>query len=123
MWRSVVSQVINLHETGHTPFRDDYHGDYGLAALMPRAASEISFLYRELAGDPIAWWQPLSWQATVERWLPLSQGNPPCVDHLIAFFRPLPPEDQARAGLPWIASLVPASPIESRTAHSCCRRG
>ena len=117
MWPSIVAQVISLHEKGHTPFRDQYHGDYALAALMPRAAGEVTYLYRELAGTPIVWWQPLSWQTTVERWLPLAQGDPTCVDHLIGFLRPLLPEDQARAGLPWVAGLVLASPgrVANRT--------
>ena len=84
---------------------------------MPNAAGEVAFLYRELAGDPVVWWQPLSWQDTVEQWLPLAQGDPTCVDHLIGFLRPLPPEDQARTGLPWIARLVLASPgrVANRT--------
>ena len=84
---------------------------------MPNTAGEVPYLYRELEKDPIAWWQPLSWQSTVEQWLPLAQGNPTCVDHLIGFLRPLAPEDQARVGLPWVASLVLADPgrVANRT--------
>ena len=117
IWPSVVAHVIGLHETGHSPFHDRYHGNYALASLIPNAAGEVAYLYRELAGEPVIWWQPLSWQDTVERWLPLAQGDPTCVDHLIGFVRPLPPEDQARTGLPWIARLVLASPgrVANRT--------
>ena len=117
IWPSVVAHVISLHQAGHTPFHDRYHGNYALASLIPNAAGEVTFLYRELAGDPVVWWQPLSWQNTVEQWLPLAQGDPTCVDHLIGFLRPLPPDDQARVGLPWIARLVLASPgrVANRT--------
>ncbi|HUZ53141.1 MAG TPA: hypothetical protein VMU94_11510, partial [Streptosporangiaceae bacterium] len=117
IWPSVVAHVIDLDQAGHTPFRDRYHGNYALASLIPNAAGEVTFLYRELAGVPVVWWQPLSWQDTVEQWLPLAEGDPTCVDHLIGFVRPLPPEDQARVGLPWIERLVLASPgrVANRT--------
>lgn len=117
IWPSIVAHVIDLHETGHSPCHDRYHGNYALASLMPNAAGEVAYLYRELAGDPVVWWQPLSWQDTVEQWLPLAQGDPTCVDHLIGFVRPLPPEDQARTGLPWITRLVLANPgtVANRT--------
>jgi DNA-binding transcriptional ArsR family regulator len=117
IWPSVIAHVIDLHQAGHTPFSDRYHGNYALASLIPNAAGEVAHLYRELAGTPVAWWQPLSWQDTIEQWLPLAQGDPTCVDHLIGFLRPLRPEDQARTGLPWIARLVLASPgqVANRT--------
>jgi hypothetical protein len=117
VWPSVVAHVIDLHRAGHTPFGDRYHGDYTLASLIPRAAGEVTFLYREFAGTPVVWWQPLSLQDTVEQWLPLAEGDPACVDQLISFMRPLSSEDQARVGLPWIARLVLASPgkVANRT--------
>ena len=37
-------------------------------------------------------------------------GNAQCVDRLIGFLRTLDPENQARIGLPWVATLVLASP-------------
>jgi len=110
IWPSIVAHVIGLHQEGHTPFRDRHNGDYTLASLMPNTIPEIAFLYRELDGEPIAWWRPLAWQAAVEQWLPLAQGYPTCVDQLIGFLRPLSPEDQARAGLPWVERLVLADP-------------
>jgi len=77
---------------------------------MPNTAGEVAFLYRELDGEPIAWWRPLAWQAAVEQWLPQALGNPACVEHLVGFLLPLPPTDQARAGLPWVERLVLADP-------------
>ena len=117
IWPSVVAHVLDLHQAGHTPFGDRYHGDYTLASLIPRAAGEVTFLYRELSGTPVIWWQPLSLQDTVERWLPQAEGDPACVDQLISFMRPLPPDEQARVGLPWIARLVLANPgkVANRT--------
>ena len=110
IWPSVVADVIGLHQRGHAALLDPDYGDYALAALMPNTAGEVAFLYRELDGEPIAWWRPLAWQAAVEQWLPLALGNPACVEHLVGFLLPLPPTDQARAGLPWVERLVLADP-------------
>lgn|GEM_PF-507409 len=110
VWPSVVAQVIGLHHTGHTPFEGRHYGDYTLASLLPNATSEVAYLYRELDGDPIAWWAPLAWGATVEAWLPLAEGNASCVDNLIGFVRPLALDDQVRLGLPWVATLVLPDP-------------
>jgi len=106
IWPTVVSHVISLQKSGHTPFGGRHLGDDALAALMPNPAGEVSYLYREVESEPIMWWEPLAWQSMVEQWLPIAQGDPTCVDHLISFIAPLPVEDQARVGLPWIASLV-----------------
>lgn len=83
---------------------------------MPNAASEVSFLYRELGQEPIAWWQPLALQSTVESWLPLAVSST-CIDQLIGFLRPLSLEDQARVGLAWVERLVLANPgrVANRT--------
>ena len=110
IWPSVVADVIDLHQKGHATLLDPDYGDYALASLMPNTAGEVAFLYRELDGEPIAWWRPLAWQAAVEQWLPLALGNPACVEHLVGFLLPLPPVDQARAGLPWVERLVLADP-------------
>ena len=110
VWPSVVAQVIKLHHMGHTPFEGRHYGDYTLASLLPNPTSEVAYLYRELDGDPIAWWEPLAWGATVEAWLPLAEGNASCVDNLIGFVRPLALDDQVRLGLPWVAALVLPDP-------------
>jgi hypothetical protein len=117
IWPALIIHVIGLHESGHTPFGGRHHDDYALATLIPNPAGESTYLYPEVENKPIVWWQPMAWQSTVERWLPFAQGNPRCVDHLISFLGSLAPEDQARVGLPWAASLVLADPsrIANRT--------
>jgi hypothetical protein len=110
VWPEVVAHVLMLNESGHTPFNDRYDGDVALAALIPNAAHEVSYLYRELDGDPLVWWAPLAWQDIVERWLPVAAGSATCVDNLIGFLGALPGDDQVRTGLSWVAALVLANP-------------
>jgi hypothetical protein len=110
LWPAIVARVLELNASGHTPFNDRYFGDMTLAALLPNAADEVSYLYRELDGDPIVWWDPLAWREVVERWLPVAAGNPSCVDHLISFLSALPRDEQVRLGLPWVMALVLADP-------------
>ena len=81
-----------------------------LAALIPNAAYEAQYFFREFAEQPIAWWEPLALRSEVEAWLTPAAGNALCVDQLIGFLRTLAPEDQACVGLPWVATLVLASP-------------
>jgi hypothetical protein len=40
IWPKVVSHIIGLQESEHTPFGGRHDGDYALAALMPNAAGE-----------------------------------------------------------------------------------
>ena len=117
IWPALITRVIGLYESGHTPFGGRHHDDYALATLIPNPAGESTYLYPEVENKSIVWWQPMAWQSAVERWLPFAQGNPRCVDHLISFLGSLAPEDQARIGLPWLASLVLADPsrIANRT--------
>lgn len=110
IWPSVAARVIGLHREGHAALHDPDYGDYALTSLLPNRVSEVAFSHRELGGEPIAWWQPLAWQDTVEQWLPLAEGNPICVSNLIGFLQPLPTVDQARAGLPWVERVVLADP-------------
>ncbi len=110
VWPEIVTHVLELNASGHTPFNDRYVGDMTLAALLPNTAGEASYLYRELDGDSIVWWEPLEWREVVERWLPIAAGNPTCVDHLISFLSALPLDDQVRHGLSWVAALVLADP-------------
>jgi hypothetical protein len=110
IWPSIVAHVIGLHQQGHAFLIDRDHGDYALASLMPNTAGEVAFLYRELDGEPIAWWRPLAWDAAIEQWLSLALGNPVCVGNLVGFLLHLPPTDQARVGLPWVERLVLADP-------------
>ncbi len=117
VWPEIVARVLELNESGHAPFNDRYFGDRTLAALLPNAAGEFSYLYRELDSDPIVWWEPLAWREVVERWLPVAVGNPTCVSHLINFLCALPVDDQVRHGLAWVATLVLADP--ERVAGHC----
>ncbi len=117
MWPSLMSHIIGLHESGHDALRGGDYGDYARASLIPNAAGEVSYLYREIQKDPLVWWDPLAWESSVVRWLPIAQGDPMCVDQLIGFVAPLAREHQARLGLPWVASLVLAEPgrVANRT--------
>jgi hypothetical protein len=40
----------------------------------------------------------------------LAEGDPTCVDQLIGFVRPLPPEDQARVDAPWLVEIRQPAP-------------
>jgi len=106
IWPSVVRHVLDLNEAGHTPFRGSHYGDMALGALMPNAAHEITYFYREVSDEPIVWWEPLAWQSTMAEWLPVAAGNATCVDQLIGLIGALPTDDQVRTCLPWVASLV-----------------
>jgi hypothetical protein len=110
LWPDVVSHVISLHEAGHEPFDDRHHGDYTLASLMPAAAGEVAYLYRELDGDPITWWDPLALKPAITRWIPFATGHPICVHQFINFLRPLASADQVRLGLPSISPMMLAKP-------------
>jgi len=110
LWPDVVSHVISLHEAGHELFDDRHHGDYTLASLMPAAAGEVAYLYRELDGDPITWWDPLALKAAITRWIPFATGHPICVHQFINFLRPLASADQVRLGLPSISPMMLAKP-------------
>ena len=111
IWPSVVRRVLDLNDAAHTPFEDHHYGDMALAALIPNAANEVSYLYSEVQDKPIAWWDPLSLRPEVEAWLEVAAGNPICVDQLVIFLGTLTPEDQVRTGLPWVATLVLADPV------------
>ena len=117
IWPNVIRHVLNLNNSGHAPFQDRHDGELALAALVPNAASETSYLYRELQEKPITWWEPLALRSEVETWLATAAGNATCVDQLISFLSVLTTEDQARIGVPWVATLVLADParIANRT--------
>ena len=116
IWPAVVRHVLELNKSGHTPFRDAYCGDmtlYGdmtLAALIPSATGELPYLYREVDGSPITWWNPMELVSEVEAWLVPAAGNAICVNQLISFVSVLGPVDQVRLGLPWVEELVVADP-------------
>jgi len=109
LWPKLVSRVLG-YQKDHQPFDGRYYGDYARASLVPNLAGEVAYLYREMEGAPIVWWNPRDLVSTVEEWLPGARGDATCIDHLISFVRALDAADQVRLGLPWIADLVPADP-------------
>ena len=117
IWQQIVRRVLELNESGHAPFRDHHYGDMALAALIPNAAGEIPYLYREVQDKPIAWWEPLAWVSEVEAWLEAAAGIAQCVDQLVSFLGVLESGDQVRTGLSWVATLVLVDParIAGRT--------
>ena len=117
IWPDVIRYVLDLNDNGHTPFDGRSYGDLALAELLPNPTYETQYLYRELRGEPITWWDPLAMRSEVEAWLVPAIGNATCVDQLVSFLRVLSPEDQAQLGLPWVAKLVLPSPgnIANRT--------
>ena len=113
IWPSIVRHVLALHEShqsDHARFHDQQDVDTVLAALIPNAAYEGQYLYREVQEDPIAWWEPLAMRSEVEAWLRAAAGTATCVDQLVSFLRVLTPEDQVRTGLPWVSRLVLGDP-------------
>jgi hypothetical protein len=55
IWPTVISHVIGLQESGHTPFEKRHYGNYALAGLIPNPAGEVSYLCREVDNEPIVW--------------------------------------------------------------------
>lgn len=109
IWPKLVSRALG-YEKDHKPFERRHFGDFARASLMPNLASEVAYLYREIEGAPIVWWNPRDLASTVEEWLPGARGDATCTDQLISFVRALDAVDQVRLGLPWIADLVLADP-------------
>ena len=110
LWPSIATRVLDLNESGHAPFSGQFYGERALAALLPNAAHSVSYLYREVEGEPIAWWAPLELQHVVERWLPIAGGKSACADQLIRFLRVLPIDEQVGHGLVWVSALVAKAP-------------
>ena len=117
VWPKVVRHVLELNNADHSPFGDHYRGDLALASLMPNRAGEAQYLYREVQGTAIAWWEPLTLISEVEAWLEVAAGNATCADQLVGFLSVLSADDQVCTGLSWVATLVLADPagIAGRT--------
>ena len=117
IWPNVIRHVLDLNDNGHAPFGGRSFGDLALAALIPNPTYSTQYLYPELRGEPILWWDPLALRPEVEAWLVPANGKPTCVDQLVSFLRALSPDDRALVGLPWMAELVLAKPrnIANRT--------
>ena len=119
IWPALIRHVLDLNDHGHTPFDGRSHGDLALSALLPKSTYSTQYLYQELRGEPIIWWDPREIRSEVEAWLVPATGNASCVDQLISFLRVLTTDEQAELGLPWMATLVLARPgnIANRTFH------
>lgn len=111
VWPGIIRHVLVLHRRGQVTFGNDFDSELALAALIPNAASDTHYLYREVEGQPIAWWEPYALRAEVEAWLSPATGNALFVDRLIGFLRTLKLEDQVILGLPWVATLVLPRPV------------
>ena len=110
IWPHVVRHVLELNDSGHAPFQDHHYGGMALAALIPNAAFDHSYLYRGVHHKPIPWWEPLSLRSEVELWLVAASGRAECVNQLVTFLGVLSPEDRVLTGLPWVSTLVLADP-------------
>ena len=77
---------------------------------------ENTYLYSEVQGTPTMWWEPLALRSEVEEWLVPASGKAACADQLISFLSTLESEDQARTGLPWVATVVLADNCQRRQA-------
>lgn len=121
MWPSVIRRVLNLNTSGHKPFHGRHFGDLALAALIPNAMMETTYLYSEVQDTPIAWWEPLALRSEVEEWLvpasgicqerqghkrlvpftlshegPCEKGHAPCEEPDSALFEPDTPDTNRR---------------------------
>jgi hypothetical protein len=94
LWPEIMGRALG---DGHRAFTDDLSGTSALAALLPRP------------GDPISWTDPIGWTKQVDDWIDAAAGRPRCVEAFIVFISGLGEEQQARFGLPRVATLVRAS--------------
>ena len=118
IWPNLVRHVLQLSQSGHTPFAGRHYGDMALGDLVPNTSGELPYLYLEVHSTPIVWWNPVELASEVEAWLAPAAGNATCVDRLIGFLSTVGLIDQVHLGLPWVARLVAAGPIHiARTSH------
>lgn len=106
VWPRVIRHVLELNGSVRSLLGHAHHGETTLAALIPKAAFEYRYLYREVVDKPIEWWDPRDLIDEVEAWLELAAGSGVCVDQLIGFLSVLEPADQVRLGLKWLTTIV-----------------
>ncbi|MCU1676649.1 MAG: hypothetical protein JWM93_1407, partial [Frankiales bacterium] len=94
LWPEIMGRALG---DGRRSFTDDLSGTSALAALLPRP------------GDPISWTDPIGWTEQVDAWIDAAAGRPRCIEAFIVFIGDLDVEQQARLGLPRIATLVGAN--------------
>ena len=106
IWPRVMRRVLQYKTTEHASIQEHSYSDHSIASLLPNSAGETPYLYREIQGKPIDWWDPVSLITEVEEWLVHAKGRARCIDRLIRFIRVLAPEEQVQKGIPWITALV-----------------
>ena len=106
IWPRVMRRVLQYKTTDYASIQDNSYSDHSIASLLPNSAGETPYLYREIQGKPIDWWDPVSLISEVEEWLVHAKGRACCIDRLIRFIRVLAPEEQVQKGIPWITTLV-----------------
>lgn len=112
LWPTVIRHVLALESAGHATFSGQYYGSRSLGSLIPNAAHESSYLYREVAEKPIVWWKPDVLLADIDTWVKRAAGDATCLDRLIAMLGALSLPDQLRLGLSRVAALVRGNPVE-----------
>ena len=118
IWPGLFRHVLDSYQAEDSTIGNTIYRDLALASLIPNSEPESGFLYRELKGEPLIWWDPSELHSEIDQWVQAAAGNAVCVDQLISFLRALTTEDQARVGLPWIATLVLGSPGEIAKSSS-----
>ena len=106
VWPRVMRHVLELNRSNPALFSHRHRGETTLAALIPNAAFENRYLYREVVDKQIEWWDPRDLIDEVEAWLEPAAGNAICADQLVGFLRVLDSADQVRLGLPWLTQIV-----------------
>ena len=106
IWPSIILRVMNMPNAGHSPLQGRNYDEIPISVLLPNAAPQYAYLYREIQGMPIVWWEPLSLKVEVDMWIESAAGKARCADQLIGFLRPLSAEGQARVGIPWVSAVL-----------------
>ena len=106
IWPSIIRRVMNMPNAGHSPLQGRNYDETPISVLLPNAAPQYAYLYREIQGMPIVWWEPLSLKAEVDMWIGSATGKARCADQLIGFLKPLSAEDQASVGIPWVSVVL-----------------
>lgn len=89
LWPRIMDLVLDAAEANGTLFTERTWGDYAEAALIPNPAAEWVYITIELAGDPYAWRNLLSWAPQVDRWLGAITRTRMSIDHLVIAVREL----------------------------------
>ena len=110
IWPSLIRHVVDFYHAGDPAVSSTIYKDMALASLIPNSEPQSGFLYQELKGEPVIWWDPSELHSEVGLWVQVAAGNAVCIDQLISFLRVMTTADQARVGLPWIATMVLGSP-------------